>query len=358
MHDALKSALPAVRPVTPGSPLVKRGITMGRLPAACVVMALFGMLWVVSCTGHLMPAVPAAEPIVNDQLVILTVAQGDTLPALAETHLGDAAKAWWIAAYNGITTLAPGQRLVIPRRPIVMGGLRVDGYQTVPILLYERVGVTETPAVSRDAFEAQMIHLVNKGFSALSLDALMAFLTLSDHLPPKSLLITLEGAESWVYDTAYPVLKRHGLRALLFIDPAAVGRAGALSWEQLRVLSEDGFDIGLLGASGRGSVSPQPPENRSMKFQRMVREIGSAREVLQNQLARPCEAFAYPQGMADDLIAAYIKKQGFRAAFTRAEDLNPFFVDPFALKCRVIGADLDLGGFERTLTTFHSAELR
>jgi peptidoglycan/xylan/chitin deacetylase (PgdA/CDA1 family) len=323
------------------------------------LLTLLGVLWTVSCTGHLMPAAPASEPIFSQHMVIVTVTRGDTFAGLAETHLSDASKAWWIAAYNGITTLSPGQRLVIPRGPIVLGGLQADGYQTVPILLYEQVtDKADGPALSAAAFEAQMAHLAHNHFTALSLDALMAFLGLGDHLPPKSILITLEGAESWVYDIAYPALKRNGLRAALFVVPDTIDRPGALTWEQLQSLAEDGFEIGLLGAVSRRSALPQPAESIAQRWLRAENELVTGREALQTRLARPCDFYAYPDGTVDDLTAALIKKQGFRAAFTRADGPNPFFSDPFRLNRQVIGGAFDLNRFAQVLITFQPAELR
>tara|TARA_R110002073_G_scaffold300298_1_gene467590 strand:+ start:1759 stop:2670 length:912 start_codon:yes stop_codon:yes gene_type:complete len=49
----------------------------------------------------------------------ITTAAGDTLSGLAESHLGDAARAKYLAEFNGLdveTTLAVGQELVVPLR--------------------------------------------------------------------------------------------------------------------------------------------------------------------------------------------------------------------------------------------------
>ena len=320
-----------------------------------LTMALTLTLWMSACTGRLLQD-PVIEPLSNEHMIIVTVTAGDTLENLAETHLGDSAKAWWIAAYNGADAFAPGTQVVIPRRPIVPGGLRVDGYQTIPILMYERIadGI-DSSAVSAAEFEAQMAYLAGNGFSALNLTALLAFLDLDDSIPPGAVVITLEGSEPWVYDIAYPILKRHGLRAALFTVPEAIGQPGRLTWESLRAMAADGFDIGLLGTPGVRPVSPQPPAES--RVQRMAREIGAGRQALQAGLDRSCDFFAYP-GRADDVIVTYISKQGFRAAFTRESGANAFFSDPFRLKRQLVGAETDLNRFERLLVTFHSAELR
>ncbi len=329
----------------------------GRRPGLALSV-LWAVLWASACTGHILQP-PAAAPLSNEYALIVTAAKGDTWAGLAEVHLGDAAKAWWIEAYNGAGPLAPGRRVVIPRRPVGLGGLRVDGYQTVPVLLYDRIAAAKTPgAVAAADFEAHLEYLAGNGFRPSTLSAFMAFLDLEDQVPPKAVVVTLEGSERWIFDVAYPILKRRGSPAALFTIPAMIGRQGHLTWEHLRIMAADGVEIGLLGGENEPSAAQPASGNHALSWQRLAREIGAGREALQSGLQRPCNFFAYPAGRADDIFAAHARKQGFRAAFTRENGANPFFSDPFLLKRQAVGADVDLKRFDRLLITFHQAELR
>jgi hypothetical protein len=61
--------------------------------------------------------------------------EGDTFSSLASKYLKDPSMDWFIAEFNEMETLTPGQPLIIPLKPNQRGGLTSKGYQTVPFLV-------------------------------------------------------------------------------------------------------------------------------------------------------------------------------------------------------------------------------
>ncbi len=68
--------------------------------------------------------------------VAVIAQEGDTFSSLAAKYLNDPSMDWFIAEFNNLSTLNPGQALIIPLKPYGRGGLTLTGYQTVPVLSY------------------------------------------------------------------------------------------------------------------------------------------------------------------------------------------------------------------------------
>jgi hypothetical protein len=63
--------------------------------------------------------------------------------SLASKYLKDPTMDWFIAEFNEMETVKPGQPLIIPLKPYQRGGLSSKGYQTVPVLSYHHFHLTE-----------------------------------------------------------------------------------------------------------------------------------------------------------------------------------------------------------------------
>ena len=328
---------------------------MQLLWALCLLFLIHG------CTGRLLPSeLSTSEPVKGEGFVIVTVKAGDTFASLAATHLNDSRKGWQIAAYNDIQELSAGQKVVIPFSPTSYGGLQTKGYQTVPVLLYYQLGdaAKNQRITSAPRFEAQLQHLQQDGFRTITLDEFYAFLTLKDQIPPQSLIITFDTVGTWVYDIAYPLLKKYGMTAAVFITTEDIEKPGNLNWGQLKAMVDDGFDIGTLGRSGKDLLDVKPGEKAETYLKRLEWEIASAKATIQKHTHTVCRYFAYPTGETNDLLTAMLKKHGFRAAFNRKRGSNPFFIDPFLLRRSLIYGHYDLAQFKQNLSTFRSAELK
>jgi peptidoglycan/xylan/chitin deacetylase (PgdA/CDA1 family) len=327
-----------------------------------IVTLLMMALWAAAaagCTGRFLPR-PEPPAVIRDEHLALVVAgESDTLEGLAQIYLGDAAESWRIAAYNEVHKAQAGQRLVIPLAPVAPGGLRPDGYQVVPVLCYTHIGAETRPArgVVPKTFEAQMQFLRDNGYTTTSLERLSAFLNLSGQLPPKSMVITFDSADRWVHDVAYPILKRHGFTAALFVPTAQIGKARRLTWKELATMAADGFDIGSLGISARSLTGAA--KNHPEEYLRSVEEeIALSQEAIAQNLSKACRFMAYSGGNANDLVIALLKKHGYLGAFTQEAGGNPFFVDNFKLRRTVIGSQDAEARFRQHLTTFFPTDLR
>lgn len=312
-----------------------------------------------SCTGRFLTPSPTVV-LQNDQFILVTAAEGDSPASLAETYLHDADKAWWIACANDSDHPAAGQLVVIPLSPAICSSLKVNGYQKIPVLRYADVSADdpESKTIHATVFEQQMAYLKTNGFRTINLDDLLAFLNFEAPVPPDSVVITLDSSDRWVYDIAFPVLKKFGLRAAVFIATDRIGKPGHLSWPELTEMVRAGFDLGTCGRTGRYLTSRQPKEDDQTYIQAMAREIIDSRKLAEMKLGRPVRYFAYPYCRVNDVIIAFLKKHEYRLAFTCKPGGNPVFGNEYRIRRSTIFPGDDLLKFQGKLTTFRSAEFK
>ena len=291
---------------------------------------------------------------VFDEFILVRTEPGDSLASLAATYLNDAEKAWQIAQFNQITTPNPGQELVIPLHPLEWGGIRQDGYQVVPVLTYYGFSREKTGKriVSEAAFKAQMEFLREKGYRVISLDQLLDFLEFKSPIPEKSVVITFDDGLRSAYDIALPILKTCGYPATLFIRTNFIGKGNAMTWDQLNLLSENGFDIQCKTAMNPDMSRVKDSESFKVYFRAIQKEIRQSKKTVKNKLNRDCRYLAYAYGRTNNTIIALLKKEGFRGAFTLERDSNPFFVNNYMIHRSVIRGGYDMGQFKKNLAVF------
>ena len=319
-------------------------------------LILVGALAVAGCNGPFTVRPSTPPPIEDSRFVMITPTAQETLASLAQTWLGDEEKAWQIAAYNGIETLTPGQQVIIPRVPLIHGGIQASGYQTIPVLYYPWLSTdpSNAKAVSASNFNQQMQYLNENGYATISLDQFHAFLSLKEQLPPNAILITFDTTHQWIYEIALPILRYRNMKAALFIRVDEVGAKGRLTWAQLAEMAASGVDIGIQGPK----TSPPDREDLKTYFEAYEKELTAPKNAFLIHLKRPCRYFSYARGESDDFTIAMLKKHGYRLAFTRKRGSNPFFMDDYKLKRITVLSHFDMNRFSRNLVTFKPAELQ
>jgi peptidoglycan/xylan/chitin deacetylase (PgdA/CDA1 family) len=290
----------------------------------------------------------------NDELAIVVAGPGDSSATLAQQYLGDARKAWRIAEHNGIAEIRPGQTVVIPlvvRNPI---GVHADGYQTVPVLCYHRFGnraskLTVTPA----AFAAQMEYLARNGYHVVPLARLPDFLAGKEPLPKKSVVITIDDGYRATYEIAFPILKKHGFPATVFLYSDFVGAGDALSFAQMKELIASGLiDIQPHSKSHANLTLRLPDETDARYRDRLRSEVDTPIGVIQERLALSSIAYAYPYGDVNDIVVDLLARKGVSLGVTVTPGGNGFFAYPYMLRRSMVFGNEDLDSFKTKLVTF------
>jgi len=281
--------------------------------------------------------------------------EGDTFYSLAAKYLKDPSWDWFIAEYNEIESLIPGQPVIIPLKPDKKGGLTLQGYQTVPVLSYHGLSPVESNkmTISQAMFEQQMGLLKEKGYRVISMDQLFDFLEFKASIPPKSVVITIDDGWLSAYEIAFPILKKYGYPATLFVYTDILGSSPkALSWNLLQEMAAQGIDVQCHTKSHRNLTLPEKEESFKGYFHNLERELSGCKETIQRKLNLGVKYLAYPYGDTTPLVIELAKKLGYRGAFTIKRGGNPFFIHPYRVNRSMVYGNFTLSEFEKNLTIF------
>lgn len=296
-------------------------------------------------------------------LMLVRARQGDTPQLLARRYLKAASKGWIIAEYNGKNAFSEGEPVVIPGAVFRPGGLSPGGIQVVPVMAYIDVG--EPPGqtnrgsrISRSAFHEQIRWLSDSGFVSIAPNRLVEFMAFTAQLPQRSVLITADTESQRFYEDAAPILKAFGMTATLFVAPGRVGEKGAMTWDQIRTLSKEGFTIGCRGRYGRSLTRRKRDQSFKENFSWIESELQHGKKKIEAELGQPCRFLAYPEGRGNNLIAAMAANLGFSAAFNRSPGGTPFYADRYGIHRNVVDRRTDLDRFSDLLATTIKVDLK
>jgi peptidoglycan/xylan/chitin deacetylase (PgdA/CDA1 family) len=318
-------------------------------------------VWLEGCAGFGVgsPFWPS-ESYRSDDRVVHRLRTGETPEMLAEKYLGETRLAWMVEDANPKQNFQPGRFVVIPLVIANPGGITADGYQTVPILCYHRFAPScSSPlCMPADVFEKQIRHLKMNGYRVISPQELIEFLDYRKPIPKKAVMISIDDGYRSAYTMAYPILRKYGFTATLFvyIDYVGISRK-AITWEQLKELKRAGFTIGSHSVAHSDLTKPLENETPGKYLARLNKEIYRSKKIIDKKLNQDTIIFSYPFGRQNKKVASMVKQAGYKIAVTVDRGSNPFFMDPFLLKREQI-LKRDLGHFSSRLRTFHDFPLR
>jgi len=304
------------------------------------------------------PVPPAVDPgpVVgrDNDYVIVSARSGETMTSLAERYLGDAGKAWWIAQLNNASTVREGQIVVVPLRQRNAIGVFANGYQTVPILCYHRFGTkTSKLNVTPAAFEQQMEWLARNGYTVVTLARLARFLDGKEALPAKSVAITIDDGYRSSYEIAYPILRKYGFPATVFLYTDFVGASDAMTWAQMKDMTSSGLVTIQPHSKSHANLTQRLPNETDARYRdRIRREVDAPVTVIKERLSEPIFAFAYPYGDVNEYVVDLLVKDSVGQGVTVTPGGNPFYAYPYMLRRTMIFGNDDLDAFKAKLVTF------
>lgn len=295
----------------------------------------------------------------SDEYVVYRLNGKETPAMLAKAYLGSPQRAWVIEDENSDVPFKKWQRIVIPLTDSKKGGLSADGYQVVPILCYHssQQKCNMSLCISRNAFEQQMAYLKTHNYRVITLKEFLGFLRYRQGLPDRSVVITFDDGYRSFYEIAYPILKKFGFKATLFVYTDFIGNSkNALTWEQLRELKADGFEVGAHGVSHSDLTKREAGESEPAYLERINNELVRAKAIIDDRLGQDTAYIAFPYGSYNQKILRLSEQAGYTLGLSVESGSNPFFADPLALKRTQI-LKMDLKNFISRLKTFHRQSL-
>ncbi|RLB35779.1 MAG: hypothetical protein DRH11_01620 [Deltaproteobacteria bacterium] len=292
--------------------------------------------------------------------IVCRLEKRESASDLAARFLGDPEKSWVIEEANKGVPLTPHNWVVIPLRDEKKGGVKPEGYQVVPILCYHEFAQNCQSSLCTPVslFKKHMHYLKENGYRVIPMKQLLEFLQYRRAIPPKAVVITIDDGYRSAFTTAFPILKKQGFPATLFLYTGFIASsANALTWEQVRTMKRAGFEIGSHTLSHCNLTAKRKGENEQAYVERIKRELILSKKVLDEKLDQNTIYLAFPYGHYNPRVVSLCEKAGYKMCFSVGKGGNPFFADPLTLgRSQVLQKDMK--SFVSMLKTFQAFSQR
>ena len=216
-----------------------------------------------------------------------------------------------------------------------------------PVLMYHRVGSPDNNHglfVTPENFHRQMEFLKAHRMEVIPLAELIRKMKAQEPIPMNSVVITFDDGYLDNFKNAFPVLKKMGFPATIFMISGNIGKEDWLSEEDLRILG--GSDIAI----GSHTVTHQfLPE---LLLAQAQKEIVDSKRQLEEILGHPVTLFSYPAGGMTFPINRAVENAGFEGAVTTNYVSRP--LDPYAIhRVKISDARGNLFNFWLKTTGFY-----
>jgi peptidoglycan/xylan/chitin deacetylase (PgdA/CDA1 family) len=223
--------------------------------------------------------------------------------------------------------------------------------QNIPILMYHSISEHATPKFKQFVlpprlFEEHMRYLQQHRYTPITVTQFVASQSNTGvKLPERPVILTFDDGFADFYDTAFPILRRYGFPATLYVATSFVngtsrwlhheGEADRpmLTWEQLSEISANGIECG-----GHSHTHPQLD---TLSLADASREIVQSTRLLEDHLGQHIFSFAYPFGYHTAPICQQVRKAGCTSACAVKHAMSSVTANPLALARLMVRSDTD-----------------
>lgn len=218
-------------------------------------------------------------------------------------------------------------------------------YNSIPVIMHHHVSQSDRELnVNPGVFEDQLRVMSNRGWKTLSGDEFLYFAKNRNEAPKKCVLLTFDDGFADNYVFAYPLLKKYGMKAMLFVstDLVAEGEvnrdgfkslshndAWALAfterrgevmctWSELVEMEKSG----VIDIQSHGVSHKTPDMIEGKKYEELRHDLSEGRAVLEQKLSKEILHFAWPRGGYDIEGIKIAEEVGYKALYTTERGTN------------------------------------
>lgn len=166
------------------------------------------------------------------------------------------------------------------------------------VLMYHKLSESgnDKLTVSIDVFEKQLLYLKKHNYQPITLEKLIQYHYRGAKLPDKPILITFDDGYENNYTYLYPLLRKHGLKATIFLPVGFIGKSNSwdegseaiMNFERLKEIDSAFVEFGLH--------SFRHVNHAGLTEEELIRDITECKVKLAENAVPFVSAIAYPYG--------------------------------------------------------------
>ena len=188
--------------------------------------------------------------------------------------------------------------------------------KNVSILMYHYVepetsaqsSMRRSLSVTPENLAKQARWLYENDFKTLTLSQYFALVAEGDDIPAKSVIMTFDDGYIDFFENAAPILNRYNMTATIFIIADSVGYPAYMDWDQIKILSEQGFEF--------GSHSMSHPNLRTLQEEALAEELVESKQKIEEKIGKSVNFLCYPMGFFDKRAEDATRDAGYKGGIT------------------------------------------
>ncbi|MGG3138268.1 polysaccharide deacetylase family protein [Bacillus subtilis] len=178
----------------------------------------------------------------------------------------------------------------------------------LPILMYHSISSGNSLRVPKKEFEAHMKWLHVNGYQTLTPKEAYLMLTQDKKPSEKCVLISFDDGYTDNYQDAYPVLKKYGMKATIFMIGKSIGHKHHLTEDQMKEMAQYGISI--------ESHTINHLELNGLTPQQQQSEMADSKKLFDHMFHQQTSIISYPVGRYNEETLKAAEKTGYQMGVT------------------------------------------
>jgi len=199
---------------------------------------------------------------------------------------------------------------------------------TIPVLMYHEVtnfpeGQKKVRKIDPDyslhinSFEEQMNYLFDEGYQTISCDE---FIDHRVYNTKKQCVLTFDDGLVGNYKFAFPILKKYGFKATIFVAVDGISTSRFMNWEQLRELAENGFSV--------QSHTMTHADLRMLEEREILYELSVSKNIIEKNVGNEVKHLSLPFGSGSKKVCQIARDLGYEVVFTSSYFMKNLYNKP------------------------------
>ncbi|MBC2165273.1 polysaccharide deacetylase family protein [Listeria booriae] len=180
----------------------------------------------------------------------------------------------------------------------------------IPVLMYHSINenVKNNLITPPQEFDAQMKWLADNGYHPLFLSELDTLLLTGKNMPEKPIVITFDDGYQDNYTNAYPILKKYGLKANIFVITDKIAKNNHFDEAALKEMSNNGIEM--------QSHTVHHQELNTLTYSQQLAELKDSKATLEQLTGKKVNTICYPVGRYNEDTKRAAEAAGYTMGFT------------------------------------------